>query len=134
MTGGDRVFFRSCSLRPTGPGIYGKSTIGCGIKVHTDLEQASDRQPERRDYLSVMPCATAASGLEPGMRFSLPRLIALCLLVPLVGCGLFVSKETRALRRMPQYRDGYNDGCQSAQPQDANMREAAPLMRDDQLY
>lgn len=62
------------------------------------------------------------------------RLIALCLVLPLAGCGLFVSKETRAMRRTPEYRSGYNDGCNSAGPRDADMRDPAPPVRDDQLY
>ena len=42
------------------------------------------------------------------------RLIALLLLLPLSACGLFMSKETRALRKSPDYRAGYQDGCNSA--------------------
>ncbi len=61
-------------------------------------------------------------------------LAALCLLLPLIGCGLFVSKETRALRRSPDYRVGYNDGCASAPGQDADMRNPTPPQRDDQAY
>lgn len=60
--------------------------------------------------------------------------LALFLLFPLAACGLFVSKETRALRRLPEYRSGYNDGCNSAAPQDANMRDFQPQIRDDELY
>jgi hypothetical protein len=59
---------------------------------------------------------------------------ALCLLLLLVGCGLFTSKQTRALRRTPQYKVGYQDGCRSAGSPDANMREPAPQVRDDHLY
>ena len=62
------------------------------------------------------------------------RVLVLCLVLPLIGCGLFVSKETRAMRRTPEYRAGYNDGCSSAGPRDANMRDEAPQQRDDEMY
>jgi hypothetical protein len=61
-------------------------------------------------------------------------LAALCLLLPLLGCGLFVSKETRAMRRTPDYKAGYGDGCASAPGQDADMRDETPLRRDDDMY
>lgn len=57
-----------------------------------------------------------------------------CLMLPLIGCGLFVSKQTRAMRRTPEYRAGYNDGCSSASPPDANMRDAPSQVRDDEMY
>lgn len=45
-------------------------------------------------------------------------LLALCL----SGCALFESRETRALRRSPDYRAGYSDGCASASSVSANPR------------
>jgi len=60
-------------------------------------------------------------------------LVLFCLLL-LAGCGLFVAKETRALRRSPDYRVGYNDGCASAGGQDADVKDPSPLQRDDQMY
>lgn len=64
----------------------------------------------------------------------LRSLTALCLLAALAGCGLFTSKETRALRRLPEYRVGYDDGCASAQDRDANMAAGPPTRRDDQMF
>jgi hypothetical protein len=61
-------------------------------------------------------------------------LAAFCLLLALAGCGLFTSKETRALRRSPDYKAGYSDGCRSAGGSDANMREPAAQVRDEQMY
>ena len=58
----------------------------------------------------------------------------LCLLLPLLGCGMFVGKETRALRRAPEYKVGYDDGCRSAGSPDANMRQPPDQVRDQQLY
>lgn len=59
----------------------------------------------------------------------------LFLLVPLTvaGCGLFMSKETRALRKSPDYRSGYNDGCNSGYGPDAN-RTADTMVRDAEMY
>jgi hypothetical protein len=67
--------------------------------------------------------------------FAVPRLIALvCLLLAVTGCSLFTSKQTRAMRRTPEYRAGYNDGCSSARGPDANMRAPDDVVRDDDLY
>ena len=62
------------------------------------------------------------------------RLIALALLVPLSACGLFMSQETRALRKSPDYRAGYQDGCNSAQGPGADKSRAGDLVRDDEAY
>jgi len=42
------------------------------------------------------------------------RALVLLLILPLVACGLFESRQTRALRKTPDYRAGYQDGCNSA--------------------
>jgi hypothetical protein len=62
------------------------------------------------------------------------HLIILSLLMPLAACGLFVSKETRALRKSPDYRAGYNDGCNSAYGPDADKRHDDTIVRDDAMY
>jgi hypothetical protein len=67
---------------------------------------------------------------EPCMR----RILILGLVLPLAACGLFVSKETRALRRSPDYRSGYNDGCNSAYGPDADKRHDDSIVRDDEMF
>jgi hypothetical protein len=61
-------------------------------------------------------------------------IILLVLLLPLTGCGLFADKEIRALRKSPDYRTGYQDGCNSAWGPDANKRRDDTIVRDDQMY
>ncbi|HEY0266935.1 MAG TPA: hypothetical protein VGC16_09300 [Rhizomicrobium sp.] len=60
--------------------------------------------------------------------------IALLLLLPLGACGLFVSKEVRALRRSPDYKAGYQDGCNSGWAPDADKRHDDTIVRDDEQY
>jgi len=62
------------------------------------------------------------------------RLAVVLLLVPLTACALFPSKQQRALRRSPDYRAGYQDGCNSAWSPDANKRHDDTIVRDDQQY
>lgn len=62
------------------------------------------------------------------------RLAILLLLLPLSACALFTSKQERALRRSPDYRAGYQDGCNSAWSPDANKRHDDTIVRDDQQY
>ena len=61
-------------------------------------------------------------------------LTALLLVVPLTACGLFVSKETRAMRRSPDYKAGYQDGCNSAPPQGADKTRDQDRVRDEEQY
>jgi hypothetical protein len=60
------------------------------------------------------------------------------LLVPplsfLGACSLFLSKETRALRKSPDYRVGYQDGCNSAYGQGADKSQDANFVRDEEAY
>lgn len=63
-----------------------------------------------------------------------PTVLLLLLLVPLAACSLFESKQTRALRRSPDYHAGYQDGCNSAWGPDANKRNDDTIVRDDQQY
>jgi hypothetical protein len=56
------------------------------------------------------------------------------LLLPLMACSLFASKETRALRKSPDYKAGYQDGCNSAWSPDANKRKDDTIVRDDEQY
>ena len=50
------------------------------------------------------------------------RIVILLSLLPLAACGLFESKELRTLRKSPDYRAGYQDGCNSAWSPDADKR------------
>ena len=59
-------------------------------------------------------------------------LAVLALLLPLSACALFESPATRALRRTPDYRAGYGDGCASANSS-ANPR-ADTQIRDADAY
>jgi hypothetical protein len=60
--------------------------------------------------------------------------LILLLILPLAACGLFQSRETRALRKTPDYRAGYQDGCNSAYSPDANKRHDDTIVRDDTQY
>ena len=66
------------------------------------------------------------------MRFG--AVLAVVMVLPLAACGLFVSKETRALRKTPDYRAGYQDGCNSSYGPDANKRRDDTTVRDDEAY
>lgn len=50
----------------------------------------------------------------------------------LSGCIFFSSPADRAIRRSPAFKDGYADGCASAQQQGADFR--GRLVRDDAQY
>lgn len=62
------------------------------------------------------------------------RIILFLMLLPLSACGLFPSKAERALRRSPDYKAGYQDGCNSAWSPDANKRHDDTIVRDDEMY
>jgi hypothetical protein len=66
------------------------------------------------------------------------RLVILLCLVPALllqsACGLFESKELRTLRKSPDYRAGYQDGCNSAWSPDADKRHDDTIVRDDNQY
>ena len=62
-------------------------------------------------------------------RFSF-SLVALGVLAALAGCE---SAADRALKRTPDFRAGYSDGCASAGTQGANMRDTE-LVRDEESY
>jgi len=61
-------------------------------------------------------------------------ILLIALLLPLTACGLFANKEIRTLRKTPEYRAGYQDGCSSAWGPDANKRHDNTIVRDDQRY
>jgi hypothetical protein len=65
-----------------------------------------------------------------------PIATALCLATILFveGCALFGPKITRAMRRTPEYRSGYQDGCASAPGPDANLRNGFDQIKDDALF
>ena len=54
------------------------------------------------------------------------KIVLFLLLLPLAACGLFANKELRTLRKSPDYRAGYQDGCNSAWGPDANKRQTTP--------
>ena len=63
------------------------------------------------------------------------RTIAILLLIlPLSACTLLQSKQTRALRKTPDYRAGYQDGCNSAWSPGADKRQDDTIVRDDHQY
>ena len=61
-------------------------------------------------------------------------IILILLLLPLAACGIFESKQTRALRRSPDYKAGYQDGCNSAYGPAADKRQDDTTVRDDKQY
>src|SRR5215831_13629036 len=67
-------------------------------------------------------------------RSPMRAIVLLLLLPPLAACGLFESREIRTLRKSPDYRAGYQDGCNSAWSPDANKRHDDTIVRDDQQY
>src|SRR5215469_18609866 len=62
------------------------------------------------------------------------RIVFLLLLAPLAACALFPSKQERALRRSPDYKAGYQDGCNSAWSPDADKRRDDNIVRDDKQF
>jgi hypothetical protein len=58
------------------------------------------------------------------------RLAALLLLAALCGCE---SPADRALKKTPDYKAGYSDGCASAGTQGANPRDSGAV-RDEQAF
>jgi hypothetical protein len=52
------------------------------------------------------------------------KISAVCLAAfALAGCAVFGGPGDRALRRTPDFRAGYSDGCAAATAQSANPRE-----------
>lgn len=58
------------------------------------------------------------------------RFALLTLLSALSACE---SASDRALRKSPDFKAGYSDGCASAGTQGANMRDTSP-QRDEEAY
>jgi|SRR6185503_5511007 len=61
-------------------------------------------------------------------------ILSLLLLLSLGACGLFESREIRTLRKSPDFRVGYQDGCNSAWSPEANKRQDDTIVRDDKQY
>lgn len=59
------------------------------------------------------------------------RLLPFFLLLLLAGCTLFESPAERALRRSPDFKAGYSDGCASANASGANPREESGRRDED---
>jgi hypothetical protein len=53
-------------------------------------------------------------------------------LVSMPGCGLFPNATERAVKKSPDFRAGYSDGCAAATATGANPREGP--YRDEALY
>jgi hypothetical protein len=68
------------------------------------------------------------------MRRALAAAFLLLPLLPLAGCGLFTSRADRALQKSPDYKAGYQDGCNSAYGPGADKRQDDNTVRDDQAY
>jgi hypothetical protein len=64
----------------------------------------------------------------------LRRVFIVLLILPLAACSMFQSRQTRALRKTPDYRAGYQDGCNSAYGPDANKRNDDTVVRDNTQY
>ena len=62
----------------------------------------------------------------------LRKLIALSLAFALAACGIFETRAQRATRNTPSYKEGYDDGCATANASGANYRGSQ--VRDDALY
>jgi len=67
-------------------------------------------------------------------RMDMRAIVVFLAVLPLLGCGLFESKEIRTLRKSPDYRAGYQDGCNSAWSPDADKRRDDSIVRDDKQY
>lgn len=50
----------------------------------------------------------------------------------LAACGMFGSAEDAKLRKSPDFRSGYSDGCADANQQGADLRDRS--VRDEALY
>ena len=61
------------------------------------------------------------------------HLVSVCLLLLLCGCALFDSPAQRALRRSPDFKAGYRDGCASAGNRGADPL-ANNIMRDEDAF
>jgi hypothetical protein len=70
--------------------------------------------------------------MSPRRLFS--AFLSLALAASLSGCGLFGPKITREMRRSPDYRAGYQDGCSSAPGPDANQRNGFDQVKDQQQF
>ena len=68
------------------------------------------------------------------MKVTMRKILILLLVLPLAGCGMFQNKEIQRLRKSPDYKAGYQDGCNSAWGPDANKRHDDTIVRDDQQY
>ena len=65
-------------------------------------------------------------------KFLRPALLAV-LMLSLSGCGIFFpSKQMRAERNSPSFKQGYSDGCASATVQGTDYRN--DMVRDDHMY
>lgn len=62
------------------------------------------------------------------LRFATSVLLCFCM----AGCGIFLSREQRAVRKDPNYRAGYSDGCGAANAENASIREKP--YRDEVLF
>lgn len=62
-----------------------------------------------------------------------PVLLVALSALTLSGCVFFETRADRNLRKQPNWRAGYEDGCATANAEGANMRRG-DTVRDDALY
>jgi hypothetical protein len=61
--------------------------------------------------------------------------VVMLALLTIGGCAVFGGRSDRALRRSPNFRAGYSDGCAAATAQTANPRDDKDtLSGEDKLY
>ena len=68
---------------------------------------------------------------------AMPKTILLVstLAIALTGCAIFGGRADQALRRTPNFRAGYADGCAAATAQSANPRDdKGSLEGEDRTY
>jgi hypothetical protein len=63
-----------------------------------------------------------------------PIALTFMLAIVLAGCSLFGPRITREMRRTPDYRAGYQDGCASAPGPDANKRNGFDQVKDEDAF
>lgn len=59
--------------------------------------------------------------------------VAIASILMLSGCMFFETRGDREIRKQPNFRLGYDDGCASANKQGTNIRHG-DMVRDDALY
>jgi hypothetical protein len=61
-----------------------------------------------------------------------PLILSVAISIAMAGCGIFLTPQERAIRKDPNYRTGYSDGCGAANAENSSLREKPT--RDEVLY